>query len=188
MEPGSGVALCPRCGRTDEVALAQPLFVVTGASGSGKTTVFGPLARRLGNRCVAFDVDWLLDAAGALSGAKSVAEIPWEGFFQAWLSVAHAVAQSGLPSLLLGPLVPDRLADSPPRRWIGDIHALVLDCPDEIRKARIESRPPWRSRDVAEQVSFGRWLRDNIPDRIDTSACSPEEAAAQIVSWVEDHL
>ena len=166
----------------------QPLFVVTGASGSGKTTLFGPLARRLADRCVAFDVDWLLDAAGAMSGAKSVAEIPWEGFFHAWLSVAHGVAQSGRPTLLLGPLVPDRLADNPARRWVGEIHALVLDCPDQVRQERIESRPPWRSRVVHEQVSFGQWLRDHITDRVDTSRCTPEEAAIQVASWVSRHL
>jgi hypothetical protein len=89
MGPIDGVAVCPTCGRTDTAAALQPLFVVTGASGSGKTTIFGPLARLLVSRCATFDVDWLLDAAGALSDARTVTEIPWEGFFQAWLSAAN---------------------------------------------------------------------------------------------------
>jgi hypothetical protein len=132
MEPTDGLAVCPTCGRTDTAAALQPLFVVTGASGSGKTTIFVPLAKLLVSRCATFDVDWLLDAAGALSGARTVAEIPWEGFLQAWLSVAHGVAQSGLPTLLLGPVVPERLMPNPARKWVGEIHSLVLDCPDEI--------------------------------------------------------
>jgi hypothetical protein len=133
---------------------------------------------------VTFDVDWLLDAAGTLSGATTVAGIPWDGFHQAWLSVAHGVAQSRLPTLLLGPMLPDRLEHNAARKWVGDIHALVLDCPDDIRRERILERPPWRARDIVEQVSFGRWLRQNIPNRIDTSNCSPEEAAKSVAEWV----
>jgi hypothetical protein len=167
---------------------SQPLFLVSGASGSGKTTIFGPLARLLVSRCATFDVDWLLDAAGALSGARTVTEIPWEGLFQAWLSVAHGVAQSGLPTLLLGPVVPDRLIDSPARKWVGEIHSLVLDCPDEIRRQRIEDRPPWRLRDIDEQTAFGRWLRKNIANQVDTSQCSPDQAAEMVADWVLTHL
>lgn len=79
-EQGRGV---PRCGRTDDVALGQ-LFVVTGASGSGKTAAFGPLARRLRDRCATFDSDLLMDAAGALSGSPP---IDCAAFRSAWLAV-----------------------------------------------------------------------------------------------------
>jgi len=115
-------------------------------------------------------------------------EIPWEGFFQAWLAVAHGVAQSGLPTLLLASLTPDRLESNPARKWVGPIHSLVLDCPDEVRQQRIENRPPWRSRDIIEQVTFARWLRENIDVRIDTSQCSAEEAARAIADWVINHV
>jgi hypothetical protein len=188
MEPIDGQAVCPTCGRRDTAAALRPLFLVTGASGSGKTSIFGPLASLLNSRCVTFDVDWLLDAAGALSGAESVTEIQWDGFFQAWLSVAHGVAQSGLPTLLLGPVVPDRLLDNPARKWVGEIHSLLLDCPDELRRQRMESRPPWRRRDIDEQTDFGRWLRENIPNQLDTSACSPDRAAETVADWVLTQL
>ena len=38
-----------------------PLFVVTGASGSGKTTVHPHLVAAL-HEAVVFDVDWLIDS------------------------------------------------------------------------------------------------------------------------------
>ena len=188
MEPIDGLAVCPTCVRTDTAAALQPLFVVTGASGSGKTTIFDPLTRLLVSRCMTFDVDRLLDAAGALSGATSVTEIRWEGFFQAWLSIAHGVAHSALPTLLVGPVVPDRLIDNPARKWVGEIHALVLDCPDEVRRQRIQSRPPWRLRDIDEQIDFGRWLRENIPNHVDTSDCSSEQTAEMVADWVLTQL
>jgi predicted kinase len=164
------------------------LFVVTGASGAGKTTLLGPLARLLAGRCVVFDVDWLIDASTALSGAATVADIPWEGVAQAWLAVSHGVAQSGLPTVLLGTLTPGGLEDDVGRKWIGTIHGLLLDCPDEVRRQRIEARPRWRLRDVAEQVSWAQWLRENIAEQIDTSRCSPDEAARAVAAWVEGLL
>jgi hypothetical protein len=184
MEPRHGRAVCPECGREDDAAVG-PLFVVTGASGSGKTTVLAPLARRLQGRCVTFDADLLMDAAGALSAGQPV---NWPAFRDVWLAVAHGVAQSGLPTVLLGPFIPGHLQDLPARRWIGDIHFLVLDCPDDLRRTRISARPPWRRRDTEEQVEFGRWLRRNIADRIDTSSGNPEGTAAAIAAWIDGHL
>lgn len=175
MEPRGGFAVCPRCGSAGDPVVLRPLFVVTGASGSGKTAVVAPLARRLQGRCVTFDVDMLMDGVHPLSERR-------------WLAVAHCVAQSGLPTVLLGPFLPGRLDELAARCWVSDVHVLVLDCPDEVRRARIHARPPWRSRDVEEQVEFGQWLRRNIADVIDTSSGSPEDTAAAVASWVGGHL
>ena len=185
MVPEDGFAHCPACGRRDDAAALRPLFVVTGASGSGKSTLLAPISRLLAGRCVVFDADWLIDASMTLSGAASVAELPWDGVAQAWLAVAHGVAQSGLATLLLGSLTPPGLAGTPGREWIGPIHGLLLDCPDEVRQQRIEARPAWRMRDVAEQVRWAEWLRANVPDRLDTSECSVDEAARVVVDWVD---
>ncbi|MEV0400885.1 hypothetical protein [Actinoallomurus sp. NPDC050550] len=185
MEPRNGRAVCPECGRTDDAAALGPLFIVTGASGSGKTAVLAPLARRLQGRCITFDADLLMDAAAALSGGQP---IDWPAFRGAWLAVAHGVAQSGMPTVLLGPFIPSHLKDLPARRWIADIHFIVLDCPDELRRTRISTRPPWRSRDIEEQVEFGQWLRRNITDRVDTSSGTPEDTAAAIAAWIDRHL
>jgi hypothetical protein len=84
--------------------------------------------------------------------------------------------------------IPDHLRDLPARRWTGEIRFFALDCPDDLRRARINARPPWRSRDIEEQVEFGRWLRRNIPDRFDTSNGTPEDTATAVVSWLARHL
>jgi dephospho-CoA kinase len=161
------------------------LFVVTGASGSGKTAVLAPLARRLAGRCVTFDADWLLDAAQELSAGQPVS---WPAFRDAWLAIAHAVAQCGMPTVLLGPFMPQQLDDLPARRWIGTIHFLALDCPDGVRRERLMTRPAWRARDITEQTEFGRWLRANIADRVDTSRGTPDDTAAAVTAWVLSHL
>ena len=181
MQPRGGAAWCPDCGRRDHDAAIEPLFVVTGASGSGKTAIFAPLARLLAGRCVTFDVDWLLDAAGALSGGRPIV---WPAFREAWLAVAHGVAQSGMPAVLLGPFTPGHLDGLASRRWVGEIHYLLLDCTENSRRNRIESRPPWRQRDIEEQTAFATWLRSHIPDRVDTSDSTPDDTAAAVAAWV----
>jgi predicted kinase len=185
MEPIGQGAQCPSCGsRVGGVARA-PLFVVTGASGSGKTAILAPLASALAAECVTFDADGLLDAAGALSHGQP---IDWAAFHAALLAFAHGVAQSGRPTVLLAPLGPGTLESLAARRWIGDIRYLVLDCPDDVRRQRMAARPPWRLHDVEEQVSWGRWLRVNVPDRVDTSHGTPADCAAAVASWVLRHL
>jgi len=185
MEPIARGAQCPVCGsRQDEVARA-PLFVVTGASCSGKTAILAPLAAALAANCVTFDADVFLDSAGALSRGQP---IDWPAFHAALLAVAHGVAQSGRPTVLLAPVGPGTLESLPARRWIADIRYLVLDCPDDVRRQRMAARPPWLLHDVEEQVSWGRWLRGNVPDRVDTTAGTPADCAAAVASWVLRHL
>lgn len=185
MEPRDGRAWCPVCGRTDAAAAIEPLFVVTGASGSGKTAVFAPLAEQLRGQCITFDVDWLIDPAAALARNEPV---HWQAFRDAWLAISHGVAQAGLPTLLLGPLIPEQLEELATRRWVGNIHYLLLDCPDAVRRQRIAARPPWRSRDIDEQLGFAHQLRASIADRVDTSTGTPDQTASAIAEWVRQRL
>jgi hypothetical protein len=127
-----------------------------------------------------FDVDFLIDSVSAMAPGPRT---DWPAFRAAWLAVAHGVAQSGVPTLLLGPFIPLHLDHLPARRWLGSIHFLALDCPDEVRRQRISERPTWRERDYEAQSEFAHWLRGNIVDRVDTSAGTPEESANAVGSW-----
>lgn len=100
MTQDGGVARCPACGNVDPNAVIRPLSVVTGASGSGKTTIFPELLSRMAGWCAVFDVDWLIDPLGR---AASDGQVDWTAFGDTWLHVAHSVAQNGLPTLLLAP-------------------------------------------------------------------------------------
>jgi predicted ABC-type ATPase len=185
MIPDERGAVCPVCGHVDPVAVRQPFFVVVGASGAGKSTILPHLLAELAGVAIVFDADWLIDP---LAGERGIAGVDWTAFRDAWLHVAHGVAQNGFPTVLLGPLIPEHLDELPGRRWVTDIHYIVLDCPDDERRRRIESRPPWRSRDIEDQVAFGRWLREHLPDVVDTSSGSPADAAHEVATIIRQHL
>jgi hypothetical protein len=182
MQPGDHLAVCPTCGAT-ESARRLPLFVVTGASGSGKTTVYPHLVATL-PECVIFDVDWLIDS---FAQACRPGEIAWPAFRDGWLSIAHGVAQGGRHTVLLGPFMPEQLALLPARRWVTDIHFAVLDCTDDSRRARLTGRPPWRERSIDEHIAFAAHLRKTIPTLISTDT-SPTDAADRVADWVRAHI
>lgn len=182
MAPADDVARCATCGAEDLAAVRRPLIVVTGASGSGKTTILPALLDRLRGACMVFDVDWLGDPFSRHPGAGTGSQ--WPVIRDVWLHVAHGVAQNGLPSLLLGPFIPEHLDGLVGRRWVGEIHYVVLDCPDDERVRRLAARPRWRSRDVDDQLGFAAWLRQNLAPVVDTSGTTPGAVADEVAARV----
>jgi hypothetical protein len=88
----------------------MPLFVVTGPSGTGKTTVTGPL-RGLLPDCDVFEADltW------------HIATVGHDNWRNTWLQLAHGVGLNGRVTILCGSLTPDQLERLPARRLIGPI-------------------------------------------------------------------
>jgi predicted kinase len=168
---------CPRCGDVQRVP-ALPLFLVTGASGTGKTTVTGPL-RRLLRDCEVFDTDVL---------PLQLAALGWATWGNAWLRVVHGIALNGRVTVLCGSMMPSQLEAAPARKLLGPIHACNLDCPDDVLAERLRARPSWRHASVESAITehqrFAAWLRANIQPSFDTSVLAPGEAAAKIAAWV----
>jgi gluconate kinase/ribosomal protein S27AE len=170
---------CPRCG--DHQWLPDyPLFVVTGASGTGKSTIAEPLRRRLPD-CEVFDTDTILH----------VAALGWDTWRNTWLQLAHAIALNGRATVLCGPLVPGHLENLPARRLVGPIYFCNLDCPDTLLAERLRARPAWRGwteERIVDQQRFAAWLRQQIRPTFDTSALSVDAVADRVAGWVRQTL
>lgn len=176
--------VCPACGGHAR-ARRMPLFVVTGPSAVGKSTVQVPLAASLAADAAVFDSDSLIDAFGRASNG---APTDWDAVLEAWLEVAHGLAQQGRATVLLCSFEPERVERMPNRRAVGPVHHLLLDCADDVRQERLDARPPWRNHDDDAQAVWSRQLREEVDDQIRTDLLTPEETVVAIASWVRSHL
>lgn len=179
-------AVCASCGFRQKF-LRLPLFVVTGASGTGKSTV----ARHLvgaDRDYVCFDADVLWDPRYE-TRADGL-----EAFQNLLLRVATNISQSGRPVVLLAGGIPDQFEASPERRYFADTHYLALVCEDAELVARLQARPAWRKSGspqvLARERSYNQWLRQNgsttMPPMTIVESCGAPEAdtARRVADWI----
>jgi hypothetical protein len=189
----TAVAICPVCGHRHPFR-RQPLFVVTGASGAGKTTV----GLRLGAvlpECVVLDNDILWCKPFEQLDVSDADPHP---FRTLWLRVAKNIGQAGRPVVLLGSALPEQFEASPERRYFDCIHYLTFVCSAEVLDARLRARPAWRKSgtdDVRRDMQrFNRWLRENASTTtppmavVDTTSMSIEAAVDAVAEWVRAGL
>jgi predicted ABC-type ATPase len=162
-----------------------PLFIVTGASGVGKTSVVEELQRLMPGWHV-FETDILWD-----SGRD------WHFVRQNWLRIAHRIAQTGRPTILSGTHLPENIDPCDHRDFFSTVHYLILHCADEALAARLRSRPAWHNQTeefIAEHRRFNRWLVENAAAAfdppaavLDTTRLAIPLVAQRIREWAVAH-
>jgi hypothetical protein len=173
---------CTNCGREERRPMRLlPLFIVTGASGVGKTAVVDELRRMLPDWSV-FETDILWD-----SGRD------WHFVRSNWLRVAHSLAQSGRPTILCGTMLPEDIDRCDHRDFFSRVYYVNLHCDDATRGARLRARPACRGCSdafIAEHERFARWLLDHGRHSceppmhvIDTTDIPVAEVAQRIRDW-----
>jgi ribose 1,5-bisphosphokinase PhnN len=187
IDPAGPYAVCPHCGHRQPF-LQMPLFIVTGASGSGKSTVTLELAPALRGQVVVIESDTLWCAEFATP------EDDFRRFRELCLRVAKNVSQSGLPVVLTGSFNPLGIDDLIERRYFGDIYVLALVADDEVLAQRLRERPAWRESGSEEfiegMIEFNQRLKRMAESLapsmklIDTGCHSVEEAVDTIAAWV----
>ncbi len=190
---GIGVAICPHCGYRHPFR-RLPLFVLTGASGAGKTAVCLELvgAQLAGASwvpdCVFLEQDilWRDEFADP--------ENAYRAFRNTWLRVAKNIGQGGRPVVLCGSAVPEQYETCPDRRYFTSVHYQALICDDDLLRERLVARPGWRRSGDAvfldRMTEFNRWLRENARRTeppialLDTTNLSLRESAEQVAGWI----
>lgn len=153
-----------------------PLFVVTGASGTGKTTISSLLRKLLPDFDV-FDMD-------------IINNIDWQIAKANWLRIAYSISLSGRGTVLCGTMVPENIESAEYKNKFDRILYINLHCNDQTREQRLRSRG-WEETLIEEHKNFANWLLINS-DRafnppmptIDTSKLPPEKVAKEIKDWI----
>jgi hypothetical protein len=185
----AALAYCSFCGAAIPF-VRRRLFVVTGASGTGKSTTCQVLMQ-----C---DTGFLTLESDILFGMMDVSEESGlDAYWNVWLRMIKNIHQGPQSVILCGTVVPDRLERQPERRYIGDIHYLALVTEPNEQTRRLRSRPAWRESGdpefIARHVDFNTWLTghadagDPTWDLLDTTSLSGSQCADAVLSWIADH-
>ncbi|WP_253300724.1 AAA family ATPase [Paenibacillus lautus] len=159
-----------------------PLFIVTGASGSGKTYVIKELRRLMPDFDI-FDPDNLIEFIGH----------DWEMMRNIWLRVARNIAENGRMTIICGTMMPwdiEKCADFP---FFKHVYYLNLHCDEETREKRLRERN-WAEEEIQNHKNFAKRLLEiadevyNPPmPTIDTTVTDVTEVASRIKEWVHQY-
>lgn len=183
----SSFAVCSHC-QFKQPFQAMPLYVVTGASGTGKTTVALELTR--------FQTDYVvLDQDILWSDQFDSPEDNYEQFRNTWLRLIKNISQGGRPVILFGSAIPEQFENLAERRYFSSINYLALVCDEQTLVLRLEKRPSWRKSATAENLDkmkkFNAWFKENSANSdpaiqlFDTSNTSVASTVIAILNWVK---
>ena len=171
-----------------------PLFVLTGANGTGKSTLCPPL-RRLLPECVVFEADAVPLTWSLAEWSERKAE-----YRTACLSVALEISQSGRPVVLVGTVTPAELETNELRPYFRDVHYLALICDAAVIEQRLRARPGSHTPlalDLEEYIDTQLWVDRLYRDEstgdppitlLDTTSASPDSLAFEIAAWIRQAL
>ena len=176
--------ICPNCNHHHPVVI-KPLFVLTGASSTGKSTLGLSLVRLPEIVALEVDIFWRQEFA--------TPENDYYDFRNLCLRVAKNIQQNGKPVLLCGSSTPGQYEKCVQARYFSRIHYLALVCDDGVLRQRLAARPAWREAGTPEfiqrMVAFNQWFKDNnnYPNYdltlLDTTRLSIIESVEYVRNW-----
>ena len=185
-----GRAICTICGYERQF-LSLPLFVITGASGSGKTTVALELVAG-SNDFVVLDQDILWN------DAFNEPVNDYQFFRNTWLRMVKNINQAGKPVVLIGSATPEQYESCVERRYISRIHYLALVVEPAELERRLIARPGWRKsgspENLERMLDFNNWLFENASKTepkmtlLDTSLITLQETVKSVQGWLRERI
>lgn len=167
----------------------QPLFIVTGASCVGKSTLCNELFLK--------EKEYIVMESDLLwCDIYNTPNDDYYEFNRLWLRVCANISQAGKPVVLCGCRVPKQIENLPERKLFTDVYYLAVVCDDTIleermRKGRGVNNKNW----IKSSIDFNKWLKqhstETVPAHItllDTSNITPKQAARTVDNWIFENI
>lgn len=179
---------CPFCGHI-QVIKRMPLFIITGASGTGKSTISAQLFQK--------EKDYIVMESDILwSDYFNHPENNYREFRELWLRMCKNISQIGKPVVLCGCAVPEQYENCLERRYFSEIHYISVVCEEDILYKRLTENRGYSEQDQYVKVSldFNKWLKENADKTepkmqlLDNSRLTVDEAAKAVDKWIYEHI
>ena len=163
------------------------LFLIGGASGTGKTAICNRLAGSL-DKVVALDGD-IIWSCGNFTPEKT------EAFYDFCLRLCGEIAKSGVSVALFhaGAGVPGNIMGCEAAKLFSEIRFMGLYCSDEALEARLSSRLEWQDQDPSGFINamkgfnaMYRFYDQPSPrmEKLDTTDISLDESTKRVSNWI----
>lgn len=178
--------ICNLCGYTQPIK-RLPLFIITGASGVGKSTVSRELFKR-NSKIITMESDILWN------NAFNSPENDYREYRELWLRMCKNISQGGKPVLLCGCSVPKQFENCVERRYFTDIHYIAIVSDDAVLSERLKKRNWVNNQYIENSISFNRWIKDNARNTkpnmtvLDNTNLTVEETFEQVSKWIDNKL
>lgn len=173
---------CPKCGH-EWSSTGLPLYIITGCSGVGKTTVAMELLHR--------DKEFIILDADYFQFMPSATSEDWAAHIERMQDISADIMQNGRPVVWTQAGCIDRLYDTYNSRFFSDIKCLALTCdPKELRRRMIEGRNITSEEWLISSNEYNNYFttHDRIGEvkyeKLDITLMSIEEIADYVTQWV----
>ena len=166
----------------------QPLFIITGASCVGKSTICAELFKN--------ETDYIVLESDLLwNNIYNTPQDNYTEYRRLWMRMCANISQIGKPVVLCGCAVPEQFENQPEREFFTDIHYLAVVCDDDIFGKRMrEGRNVQDENWIKSSLDFNNWLRKNADKTkpeitlLDNSTICPEQSAMIADEWIRKNL
>ena len=189
----NGYYVCSCCGHQHPFS-KQPLYVVVGAPGTGKSTLASQVQVMVDKPDVVFlEADYL--SALEHSGGRT-------SFINHLLLLSAVIARNGRPVVLFSGGEPWEYEQSDRRNLVSEIYFLAVVCGRETLRERVLARPQWRKamynspaemeQAIESYADGNQRFIDHVAGAkppyslLDTSSRSREDCAEKLFDWIRE--
>ena len=162
-----------------------PLFIITGASGAGKSTACEILFQN--------ETEYIMESDLLWHDIYNTPKDNYREYRELWLRVCANISQIGKPVVLCGCVTPEQLDVCVEKDLFTEVYYLAITCDDDILEERMKNGRKIKDENwVKSSMEFNRWIKDNGKDQnihlLNTTGLLPEQAAKEIDKWIKEKI